>query len=170
MISAALLYAVGHNLRRSAASGLEARVELDFFTALRYKLRVRFHPSFFAGTKAPATNEECDSVTQPIPGKFENVCAVCKANLYFDGKVVSHSLLFPDGSKKTLGLIYAGSFKFNTDAPERMEMVAGACRVKLAGQSDWKSFPAGTSFEVPGKSSFEIAVDEGIAEYICSFL
>lgn len=104
------------------------------------------------------------------PETFNDVSVVCKANVYFDGKVVSHSLMFGDGCRKTLGLIYPGTFKFNTDAPERMEIIAGACRVRIAGQTDWREFDAGTFFDVPGTSSFEIAVDAGIAEYICSFL
>ena len=101
--------------------------------------------------------------------QFDNVSVTCKANVYFDGKVVSHSLKLPGGQKVTLGLIYAGEFRFNTDAPERMDMTAGACRVKLAGEKDWKSYKAGTTFNIPGKSHFDIAVDSGIAEYICSF-
>ena len=105
----------------------------------------------------------------PVPERFENVAAVTKANVYFDGKVVSHSLIFPDGSKKTLGLMYPGAYTFNTDAPELMEIVASACRVKLPGESDWTTYTVGTSFDVPGQSSFEIAVDEGVLEYVCSF-
>jgi uncharacterized protein YaiE (UPF0345 family) len=101
--------------------------------------------------------------------KFENVTALAKANVYFDGKVVSHTLLFPDGSKKTVGLIYPGEYHFGTDAPELMEIVAGACRVRLDGTSEWKSYEAGTAFRVPGKSGFDIAVAGGIAEYVCSF-
>ncbi|WP_305043778.1 pyrimidine/purine nucleoside phosphorylase [Geoalkalibacter sp.] len=104
------------------------------------------------------------------PQKFDNVSVACKANIYFDGKVVSHGLTFADGSRKTLGLIHPGEFKFNTEAPERMEIIAGTCRVRLAGDRDWRSFAAGTFFDVSGKSSFEIAVDQGIAEYVCSFL
>ena len=104
------------------------------------------------------------------PVQFENVTAVCKANVFFDAKVVSHTILFADGSKKSLGLIYPGSFTFNTGAPERMEMIAGACRVKVAGQDAWTTYGAGTYFDVPGKSSFEIAVDDGILEYVCSFM
>jgi len=103
------------------------------------------------------------------PVQFENVTAVCKANVYFEGKVVSHTVLFADGSKKTLGLIYPGCFTFNTGAPERMEIIAGACRVKIAGQGQSASYQAGTYFDVPGNSSFEIAVDN-ITEYVCSFL
>ncbi|GMW01279.1 MAG: hypothetical protein AMXMBFR84_24160 [Candidatus Hydrogenedentota bacterium] len=105
-----------------------------------------------------------------VPEKFENVGVVPKANVYFDGKVVSHTVLFSDGSKKTLGLIYPGSYSFNTGAAERMEMTAGTSRVKQAGESEWKTYGAGTYFDVPANSSFEIAVDNGVAEYVCSFL
>ena len=101
--------------------------------------------------------------------QFNNVSVSCRANIYFDGKVVSHTVLFPDKSKKTLGVIYPGEFKFNTDAPEKMEIIGGACRVKQAGSANWEPYPAGTAFRVPGKSHFEIAVDKGVAEYICSF-
>jgi uncharacterized protein YaiE (UPF0345 family) len=103
------------------------------------------------------------------PSEFKNVTAVAKANVYFDGKVVSHSILFADGKKKTLGLIYPGEFHFGTDAPELMEIVAGSARVRLDGSSEWKDYGAGTSFRVPGKSGFDIAVASGIAEYVCSF-
>lgn len=91
-----------------------------------------------------------------------------KANVYFDGKVVSHTVM-KDGKKQTVGLIYPGAYKFNTDAPERMDVVAGTCKVKLAGAKDFTAFSAGTFFKVPGKSSFEIAVDSGITEYLCTF-
>ncbi|MCY2932233.1 MAG: pyrimidine/purine nucleoside phosphorylase [Planctomycetota bacterium] len=102
------------------------------------------------------------------PEKIENVTAVCKANVYFDGKVVSHTILSGQ-QKRTLGLIYPGSYTFNTGAPERMDIIAGVSRMRLAGQTEWKTFAAGTFFRVPGHSSFEIAVDSGIAEYLCSF-
>jgi hypothetical protein len=103
-----------------------------------------------------------------VPEKFDNVSVVCKANVYFDGKVISHTV-FVGSEKKTLGLIYPGTYKFNTDAPERMEITAGACRAKLADEKDWQTYAPGTFFRVAGKSSFEIAVDEGVAQYICSF-
>lgn len=105
-----------------------------------------------------------------LPTEFTGVTAVTKANIYFDGKVVSHTVLMPGGAKKTLGLIYAGSYHFGTGAPERMEIVAGACRVTLDGQTDVKEYAAGTFFDVPGKSGFTIEVSSGICEYICSFL
>lgn len=104
-----------------------------------------------------------------IPEKFENVSAVCKANVYFDGKVVSHTILFADGTKKTLGLIYPGSYHFGTGAPERMDVIAGSCRVRLDSQSEWKKYEVGTYFKIPGQSGFDIMVEEGLMEYVCSF-
>ena len=105
-----------------------------------------------------------------IPHQFPNVTVVTKANVYFDGKVVSHTVLFSDGSKKTPGLIYPGTFHFGTQAAERMELIAGDCRIKLDGQSQWKDYTAGQAFEVPAKSGFDIEGKSGICEYICSFL
>ena len=105
-----------------------------------------------------------------LPTQFTGVTVHTKANVYFDGKVVSHTVLMPDGAKKTLGLIYPGSYHFGTGAPERMEIVAGACRVTLDGSTTAKDYPTGTYFDVPGKSGFTIEVQSGICEYICSFL
>lgn len=105
-----------------------------------------------------------------IPTEFSGVKAVTKANIYFEGRVVSHSILFPDGSKKTLGLIYPGKFHFGTDKAERMEIVAGSCTVTLKGDSKVSSYTAGQFFDVPASSGFDIEVTAGICEYICSFL
>jgi len=105
-----------------------------------------------------------------IPTEFSGVTVHTKANIYFNGRVVSHTVLMPDGAKKTLGLIQPGSYHFGTGAPERMEIVAGACRVTLDGQSETKAYAAGTYFDVPGNSGFTIDVDAGLCEYICSFL
>lgn len=105
-----------------------------------------------------------------IATEFRGVTAVTKANVYFDGKVVSHSILFADGSKKTLGLIYPGKYHFGTDKAELMEIVAGACSVKLDGQAAVTDYPAGQAFNVPAKSGFDIEVKNGICEYICSFI
>jgi uncharacterized protein YaiE (UPF0345 family) len=102
--------------------------------------------------------------------EFSGVTAIAKANIYFEGKVVSHTLLFPDQSKRTLGLIYPGAFHFGTGASERMDIVAGTCKVKLDGSNDWNTYGAGQAFEVPANSGFDIEVSEGICEYVCSFL
>jgi uncharacterized protein YaiE (UPF0345 family) len=104
-----------------------------------------------------------------IAEKFDNVSVVCKANVYFDGKVISHTVLFGDGSKKTIGLMYQGAYTFNTGAPEKMEIIAGECTVKVKGEENSKVFKSGTFFNVPGNSSFDISIASGITEYICSF-
>ena len=102
--------------------------------------------------------------------QFENISVNAKANIYFGGKVISHSIEFQDGSKKTMGLIFPGSYNFDTAAAEIMEIHAGTCRAKLPGADDWETFEAGSTFNVPANANFEIAVDEGTAEYICSFV
>ena len=105
-----------------------------------------------------------------LPTQFIDVTVLAKANVYFDGNVVSHTLLLADGTKKTLGLIRPGSYHFGTDAAERMEIVAVTCSVTLDGQTAVQAYAAGTHFDVPAKSGFTIAVPSGLCEYICSFL
>lgn len=102
--------------------------------------------------------------------EFSHVTAVARANVYFDGRVVSHTILAADGSKKTLGLIYPGEYHFGTDAAERMDVTDGACEVVLDGASESKSYASGSFFEVPAKSGFTISVRDGICQYVCSFL
>jgi purine/pyrimidine-nucleoside phosphorylase len=104
------------------------------------------------------------------PAQFDSVTIATKANVYFDGNVVSHTVLFNDGSKKTLGLIRPGSFRFKTEAPERMEIIAGTCRVTIGAGAAEQEHGAGSHFDVPGNSGFTIEVKEGLCEYICSFL
>jgi purine/pyrimidine-nucleoside phosphorylase len=107
---------------------------------------------------------------QPDMTSFPNVTVDAKANVYFDGKVVSHTVHFPDATKKTIGLIYPGKFHFGTAAPELMEIISGGCEVVLDGTSEVITVEAGSSFSVPGNSGFTITVDHCICEYICSFL
>ena len=101
---------------------------------------------------------------------FSNVTVDAKANIYFDGRVVSHSIHLADASKKTLGLIYPGEYHFGTAAAERMEIIAGTCAVVLDGSAAVLPFSAGQAFEVAANSGFTITVAEGICQYICSFL
>ncbi|MCZ4500667.1 MAG: hypothetical protein JWQ74_3222 [Marmoricola sp.] len=101
--------------------------------------------------------------------QLENVTVLAAANVYFDGKCVSHTVLLPDGSKKSVGVILPAALTFGTAAPERMDVVAGGCRVRLTGAEEWTEYAAGSSFEVPGDSSFDIEVDEQL-DYVCSYL
>jgi len=104
-----------------------------------------------------------------IMSKFDNVAVLKQANVYFDGKCISHTVQFADGSKKSVGVILPSTLTFKTGTPEIMETVAGACRVKLAGDSEWKSYAAGESFSVPGNSSFDIEVSGEPYHYVCHF-
>ena len=96
------------------------------------------------------------------------VSVTTRANVYFDGKCVSHSVTLADGTRKSVGVILPATLTFNTGAPEIMECVAGACEYKLAGSSEWKKSGAGEKFSVPANSSFEIRVAEAY-HYICHF-
>ncbi len=102
--------------------------------------------------------------------RFDQVAVTKQANVYFDGKCVSHSITLADGSKKSLGVILPSTLSFNTGAPEIMETVAGACRVKLAGETEWRTYAAGESFKVPGNSSFDIEVSGEPYHYVCHFV
>jgi purine/pyrimidine-nucleoside phosphorylase len=101
--------------------------------------------------------------------QFDNVSVVKKANLYFDGKCVSHTVLFADSSKKTIGVIFPSSLTFNTGAPELMELNAGKCRIRLKGETEWKTYEGGQSFKVPGNSSFDIETLDTL-DYVCHFI
>jgi uncharacterized protein YaiE (UPF0345 family) len=105
-----------------------------------------------------------------VPTQFAGVTVLTKANVYFDGNVISHTVLLPGGIKKTLGVIRPGTFHFETTAPERMEILAGACRAKLDGGTLTSDYEAGARFDVPGNSGFSVEVRTGLCEYICSFL
>ena len=100
--------------------------------------------------------------------QFDNVAVLKKANVYFDGKCVSHTVQFADGSKKSVGVILPSTLTFNTGVPETMECVDGRCRVRLQGESEWNEYGPGQSFSVPGNSSFDIEALEPY-HYVCHF-
>ncbi len=101
--------------------------------------------------------------------EFQNVTVVKEANVYFDGGVTSRTIIFPDGSRKTLGIMMPGEYGFNTAAAELMEILAGEMTVQLPGSSDWISVKGGEAFEVPENSSFKLKVT-ALSDYCCSFL
>lgn len=99
---------------------------------------------------------------------FKNVEVRKKANVYHAGNVTSRTVITPGGEMKTLGVMLPGTYRFNTDAPEIMELVQGHCRVKLADKPSWSTYMAGESFSVPANSHFEIEVIE-LLDYVCHF-
>ncbi len=100
--------------------------------------------------------------------QFDQVSVLKKANVYFDGKCVSHTVVFADGSKKSVGVILPSALTFSSGVPEFMEIPAGRCKVRLTGESGWTPYAAGESFAVPGNSSFEIEALETL-DYVCHF-
>jgi uncharacterized protein YaiE (UPF0345 family) len=100
--------------------------------------------------------------------QFDNVSVVKQANIYFDGKCVSHTVILADGIKKSIGVIFPSSLTFNTGAPEIMELNAGKCRIRLKGEENWKTYEGGQRFEVAGNSSFDIETLETL-DYVCHF-
>ncbi len=101
--------------------------------------------------------------------EFNKVTVVREANVYFDGKVTSRTVVFEDGTKKTLGFMQAGDYSFDTGAAEIMEMLGGEMDVKLEGSTQWKTYKAGESYEVPANSKFDLVVKE-FADYCCSYI
>ncbi|MCS6766234.1 MAG: pyrimidine/purine nucleoside phosphorylase [Candidatus Protistobacter heckmanni] len=101
--------------------------------------------------------------------QLDQVSVIAKANVYFDGKCVSHTVVLADGTKKSVGVILPAKLNFGTGAPEIMELVGGSCRVRLAGETHWKTYAAGTRFNVPGNSNFDIEVEGEPLHYICHF-
>jgi uncharacterized protein YaiE (UPF0345 family) len=97
-----------------------------------------------------------------------NVTLTTQANVYFDGKCVSHGFTLADGTKKSVGVVLPATLTFNTGAAEIMECVGGACEYKLDGTDTWVKSGAGEQFSVPGNSKFDIRVTEAY-HYICHF-
>ena len=101
--------------------------------------------------------------------QFDNVSIVKQTNVYFDGKCVSHTVQFADGTKKSVGVVLPSTLTFNTGAPEIMETVAGSVRYRLKGETGWKIAKAGERFSIPGNSSFDIEVSGEPYHYVCHF-
>lgn len=101
--------------------------------------------------------------------EFSNVTVVKKANIYFGGQVVSYTVLFADGSKKTLGVMQPGEYEFSTGVAENMEILSGELKWQLKGEHEWKKVSGGTAFDVPANSVFLMKVPV-VTDYCCSFV
>ena len=102
--------------------------------------------------------------------EFKGVTIVKKANIYFDGKVTSRSVIFPDGSRKTLGIMLPGEeYEFNTDEKEIMEIISGELEVLLPEEDGWRTINGGESFEVPAGSKFGLKIKQ-VTDYCCSYI
>ncbi|MBU0609519.1 MAG: pyrimidine/purine nucleoside phosphorylase [Armatimonadetes bacterium] len=101
--------------------------------------------------------------------QFDGVSVVKQANIYFDGQVTSRTVLFPDGEKKTLGIMLPGDYEFGTADREVMEILSGELEVKLPGSDAWQSISGGQTFEVPANAKFQLRV-KTVTDYCCSYL
>lgn len=102
--------------------------------------------------------------------EFTDVTLVREANVYFGGKVVSRTVQFPDGTKKTLGFMQAGDYTFDTGAAEIMELLGGSWDILLPGEAEFTSYPVGSSFKIPANAKFSLKVGPEGADYCCSYL
>jgi len=100
--------------------------------------------------------------------EFKNVTITKKANIYFDGKVSSRSLLFADGSRKTLGFMLPGEYEFSTEDRETMEVLEGEVAVLLSESVEWCNYFSGQTFEVPANSRFKVKLRVPV-DYCCSY-
>jgi hypothetical protein len=100
---------------------------------------------------------------------FDHVSVVKKANVYFEGKVSSRTVVFADGSKKTLGFMLPGEYTFNTADAEIMEIMAGELEVLLPGTQTWQTIKGSESFDVPANAKFTVNVKTA-TDYCCSFI
>ncbi len=100
---------------------------------------------------------------------FKEVSINRAANVYFDGKVTSRTITFADGSFKTLGIMQAGDYRFDTKEKELMEITAGDCEILLAGATEWQTIVGGQSFNVDANSYFDIKA-KTIIDYCCTYI
>ncbi len=101
--------------------------------------------------------------------EFSNVTVIKKANVYFEGKVTSRTVLFADGTKKTLGIMLPGDYEFGTADKEIMEVLGGEMDVLLPGSAEWATYREGQTFEVPANSKFKLKI-KSVSDYCCSYL
>ena len=89
-----------------------------------------------------------------------------KLNEYFDGNVKSLGFEL-DGTPYTVGVILAGSYTFNTEKIEHLQIVAGEIDIKLAGGC-WQKFKKGDATVIPAGISFDLQLKDPAA-YICAY-
>ena len=101
--------------------------------------------------------------------QFKNVTVEKKANIYFEGKVISRKIIFSDGSIKTLGVMLPGEYEFKTNSKELMEITSGKLEYQLLNNTDWITITDGMNFSIPNNSSFKVKIRQ-IVDYCCSYI
>ena len=93
--------------------------------------------------------------------QFDQVSVGKKANVYFDGKCVSHTVTLADGTRKSVGVILPSTLRFDLTTKEVMEVVDGTAYVSINGEAE-KSFSAGQSWTVEAGAYFVIRADQPV--------
>jgi uncharacterized protein YaiE (UPF0345 family) len=100
--------------------------------------------------------------------QLQNITITKEANIYYDGKVTSRSIVLEDGSVQSLGIMLPGEYTFGTNEAEIMEMMSGELDIKLPGE-DWKTLNTPETFNVPANSSFDLKI-KTVTDYCCSYI
>lgn len=104
-----------------------------------------------------------------IPETFRNVTVKALASVFFQGNVVSHTFWDQNGTRRSLGVMLPGAYRFTTGDPEIMAITAGRAKARIDGEDEWGVYEAGSSFRIPGNSAFDIVVEGDPAQYLCIF-
>lgn len=89
------------------------------------------------------------------------------SNEYFDAKVKSLGYTTSNG-KSTVGVMEEGEYEFGTSTHETMIVIEGELMALLPGETVWKSFKPGASFEVGANIRFKVK-SIGQSSYLCRY-
>jgi len=100
--------------------------------------------------------------------EIKNITIKKEANIYYDGKVTSRTIILEDGSTQSLGIMLPGEYTFGTEQAEIMEMLSGELDIKLPNE-EWKTLNTPETFNVPANSSFDLKI-KTVTDYCCSYI
>jgi hypothetical protein len=100
--------------------------------------------------------------------EIKNITIKKEANIYYDGKVTSRTIILEDGSTQSLGIMLPGDYTFGTAEAEIMEMLSGELDIKLPNE-EWKTLNTPETFNVPANSSFDLKI-KTVTDYCCSYI
>lgn len=100
--------------------------------------------------------------------EFNNISIAKAANILFEGNITSRTIVFEDGSRKTLGIMLPGEYELNTVHKEVMDIQRGVLEVLLPAQ-EWVKYEGPASFEIQANSKFKLRV-HSLVDYCCSFI
>jgi len=99
---------------------------------------------------------------------IKNVEIKKEANIYYDGKVTSRTIILENGDTQSLGIMLPGEYTFGTELAEVMEIMSGELDIKLPNE-EWKTLNTPETFNVPANSSFDLKI-KTVTDYCCSYI